>query len=86
MYELVFLSGVSKEFAKLDFIGQKTIKNKLILLSENSSKLKNNIKPLKGEYKGKFRLIVNQYRVIFKIQNDKIIIIIVSIRHREEIY
>jgi len=55
-------------------------------LVENPELLKNNIKPLKGEYKGKFRLRVNQYRIVFKIQDEELIVIIVRIGHRKEIY
>ncbi len=86
MYSLHFLSSAKKEFAKLDRVIQKLIKEKLLLLVENPELLKNNIKPLKGEYKGKFRLRVNQYRIVFKIQDEELIVIIVRIGHRKEIY
>ncbi|MDX9744166.1 MAG: type II toxin-antitoxin system RelE/ParE family toxin [Arcobacteraceae bacterium] len=86
MYSLHFLSSAKKEFAKLDTVIQKLIKEKLLLLVENPELLKNNIKPLKGEYKGKFRLRVNQYRIVFQIKDEELIIIIVRIGHRKEIY
>lgn len=86
MYSLHFLNSAKKEFAKLDTIIQKLIKEKLLLLVENPELLKNNIKPLKGEYKGKFRLRVNQYRIVFQIKDEELIIIIVRIGHRKEIY
>jgi len=38
---------------------------KLLILSQNPEALKNNIKPLKGEYKGLKRLRVGRYRIIF---------------------
>ncbi len=86
MYKLVFLSSAKKEFKKLDFVVQKNIKEKLILLSTNPEALKNNIKALKGEFKGKFRLRTGQYRVIFQKKDDKLIITIIAIGHRKEIY
>ena len=86
MYKLLFLSSAKKEFKKLDFVVQKHIKEKLILLSTNPEVLKNNIKALKGEFKGKFRLRINQYRVIFQIKDDELIIAIIAIGHRKEIY
>lgn len=86
MYALNFLSSAKKEFKKLDTLAQKTIKEKLILLSTNPDILKNNIKALKGEYKGKFRLRVNQYRVIFQVKDEELIIIVVRIGHRREVY
>jgi len=86
MYSLVFLTSAKKEFKKLDFVVQKRIKEKLILLVENPDVLKNNIKPLKGEHQGKFRLRINQYRVIFQIKDDELIITIIRVGHRKEVY
>lgn len=86
MYELHFLSSAKKEFAKLDIVAQKTIKEKLLILTTNPDTLKNNIKTLKGEYKGKFRLRINQYRVVFQVKDEELIIIVIRIGHRKEVY
>ena len=86
MYSLQFLASARKEFKNLDAVVQKLIKEKLILLVENPELLKNNIKPLKGEHKGKFRLRVHQYRIIFQIKDDELIITIIRVGHRKEIY
>jgi len=86
MYSLVFLTSAKKEFKKLDATAQKRIKEKLMLLVENPEVLKNNIKPLKGEHQGKFRLRVNQYRVIFQVKEKELIITIIRIGHRKEVY
>ena len=84
MYSLKFLNSAKKEFSKLDKNIQKLIKEKLLILSNNPDEL--NIKPLKGEYKGKFRLRVNDYRIIYKIEDDKIMIVVIRIAHRKEVY
>jgi mRNA interferase RelE/StbE len=86
MYELNFLSSAKKEFKKLDTPAQKIIKEKLLLLVTNPDALKNNIKALKGEYKGKFRLRIHQYRVVFQVKDKELIIIVVRIGHRKEVY
>jgi len=86
MYTLNFLKSAQKEFKKLDTPTQKIIKEKLLLLVENPEILKNNIKALKGEYKGKFRLRVKQYRVIFQVKDEELIIVVVRIGHRKEVY
>jgi len=86
MYELHFLSSAEKEFKKLDTPVQKIIKEKLLLLTTNPDILKNNIKALKGEYKGKFRLRINQYRVVFQVKDEELIIIVVRVGHRKEVY
>ena len=85
MYSLNFLNSAKKEFKKLDSVAQKSIKEKLILLVENPEILKNNIKALKGEYKGKFRLRINQYRVVFQVKDEELIIIVVRVGHRKEV-
>lgn len=86
MYELNFLSSAKKEFAKLDTVAQKIIKEKLLLLVTNPDILKNNIKALKGEYKGKFRLRINQYRVVFQVKEEILVIVVIRIGHRQEVY
>lgn len=86
MYTLHFLSSAKKEFKKLDSVAQKSIKEKLILLVENPEILKNNIKALKGEYRGKFRLRINQYRVVFQVKDEELIIIVIRVGHRKEVY
>ena len=86
MYKLVFLSSAKKEFKKLDRVAQKFIKEKLLLLTKDPNSLKNNLKALQGKHKGKFRLRVGDYRVILKKEDEKLIIIVISVGHRKEIY
>ena len=86
MYTLTFLTSAQKEFRKLDTVAQKRIKKKLLLLVENPEVLKNNIKALKGEHQGKFRLRISQYRVIFQIKEGELMITIIRVGHRKEIY
>lgn len=86
MYKLIFLTSAKKEFKKLDFVAQKLIKEKLIILSENPDSVKNSIKSLQGKHKGKFRFRVSDYRVIIKKEDDKLIITIISVGHRKNIY
>jgi len=86
LYSLVFLGTAQKEFKKLDFIVQKKIKSKLETLCTNPKTLENNIKALKGEFHGKFRLRINQYRVIFQIKDKELIITIIRMGHRKEVY
>jgi len=64
--KIKFLNIAKKELAKLNKNSQILIKEKLLILAENGEKLSNNIKPLKGKYKGKFRLRVGDYRIIYE--------------------
>ncbi len=86
MYTIEFLPSAKKELKKLDFVVQKQLKEKIVLLATDPDTLKNNIKALKGEYSGKFRLRVGSYRVIFQIIDEQVLIIVVRIGHRKEIY
>jgi len=86
MYQLSFLTSAKKELQKLDKVTQKLIKQKLLTLATNPKVLKNNIKALKGEYKGKYRLRVNNYRIIYTIKDKELIITVIRIAHRKEIY
>lgn len=86
MYAIEFLPSAKKELSQLDRVIQKQLKEKIILLATDPDKLKNNIKALKGESSGKFRLRVRDYRVIFRIAEEKILITIIRIGHRKEVY
>lgn len=86
MYAIEFLPSAKKELSQLDRLIQKQLKEKIILLATDPDRLKNNIKALKGEYSGKFRLRVRDYRVIFRITEEKILITIIRIGHRKEVY
>jgi addiction module RelE/StbE family toxin len=43
-------------------------------------------KPLRYSLKGHRRLRVNDYRVIYRIENETNIVIIIAIKHRKDIY
>ena len=86
MYRLEFLPLAQKEFKRLDKIAQIKIKKKLLILTENPDVLRNNIKALKGQYSGLFRLRVADYRVIFRVKDEQVLIIIVRIGHRKNVY
>jgi len=86
MYAIEFLPSAKKELSSLDFAIQKQLKEKIIVLATDPSKLKNNIKALKGEYEGKFRLRVRDYRILFRIEEVRVFILIIRIGHRKEVY
>lgn len=86
MYELKFLSSAKKEFKKLDIVAQKLIKEKLTLLSQDPESVKNNLTALQGTHKGKLRLRVGAYRVVIKKEDQVLIITVISVGHRKDIY
>jgi mRNA interferase RelE/StbE len=85
-YKIEFLQEAKKDLKKIDSVMQKVIKEKIITLAENPEKLKNNIKALKGEFNNKFRLRIRDYRIVFRIENETVTILIIAIGHRKDIY
>ena len=87
MYALSFLKKARDELSKIEPIWQKRIKAKLEILAKNPVALMNSIKALKGnKYKGLARLRVGHYRIIFQKKEKDLIILIVRIAHRGDVY
>jgi mRNA interferase RelE/StbE len=86
MYKLRFLDKALDDFKKIDKPHQMIIKEKLSILAKNPSVLSNNIKKISGTKEKLYRLRIGSYRVIFKKEKDKLIIIVIRIGHRKEIY
>ena len=45
-----------------------------------------NIKRLKGQFSDYYRYRIGDYRLFYKIENEKIMIFIVDIKHRKDAY
>ena len=86
MYKVELTKTAFKDLQKLPKHIQKIIIDKLDILSQNPDLLKNNIKTLKGKYKGLKRLRVGKYRIIFEERETELVILIIRIAHRGEIY
>jgi mRNA interferase RelE/StbE len=86
VYRLVFLDKALDELRKINRARQKIIRAKLLILAGNPAALKNNIKRLSGPEEAVYRLRIGAYRVIFKKDEARLIILVVRIGHRREIY
>jgi mRNA interferase RelE/StbE len=86
MYKLKFLGKALEDLKRIDRAHQKIIKAKLLILEKNPAALKNNIKRIGRTEDNLFRLRTGSYRVIFKKKADQLIILIVRIGHRKEVY
>ena len=86
MYKLLFLGRAVNDLARIARPHQRIIKEKLLILAEDPGALRNNIKRLSADVKDLFRLRVGSYRVIFKKHEKDLIILIIRIGHRKEIY
>ncbi|MBC8442447.1 MAG: type II toxin-antitoxin system RelE/ParE family toxin [Deltaproteobacteria bacterium] len=45
-----------------------------------------NIKKLKGDFEGYYRYRVGSYRLFYLIDNEKVIVVIVDLKHRQSAY
>jgi mRNA interferase RelE/StbE len=87
VYELKFLGRALDDLKRIDKPHQRIIKEKLLILAHNPEALKNNIKRLQGGgSEDLFRLRVGSYRVVFKKEDRRLLILVVRIGHRKEIY
>lgn len=86
MYQLKFLGKAEKDLKNIDLPHRKIIKEKLLILAKNPEVLKNNIKKLSGSKEDYYRLRIGNYRVIFKKEDKNLIIFVIRIGHRREIY
>ena len=84
MYKVVYLDQVEEDLAKLDKSTAKKILARIeTYLARGPKELG---KPLKGEFQGYWRYRWGNYRVIYKIAEREILILILRIGHRKDIY
>lgn len=83
MYKVAFNKGAQKEFLELEKSTQEQVAKKII-------DLQNGIfigdKSLKGKHKGKFRKRAGDYRIVYLKENNILVITLVRIAHRREVY
>jgi len=86
-YRLFFEERALKELAKIDKPFRLRIKEKLLALAADYERFKGSLKRLKGKDFGEYeRLRVGDYRVIFRREAERLIIVVVRIGHRKEVY
>jgi mRNA interferase RelE/StbE len=67
-------------------IHKKIIKVKLLILARNPAALKNSIRRLSGPEEAIYRLRVGAYRVIFKKDEAWLMILVIRVGHRRDVY
>lgn len=83
MYSIAFEKNAEKEFLKLDTKAQEIVATKIIDLKNG---IFDNDKSLKGTHKGKFRKRAGNYRIIYLKENNVLLISIIRVAHRKEVY
>jgi mRNA interferase RelE/StbE len=83
VYKLLFDDKVAKDLKKIDKLWQKKI------LEVIKTKLVQNPyigKKLVGDLSSYYRYRVNDYRIIYEILEDEILLVVVKIKHRKDVY
>jgi mRNA interferase RelE/StbE len=84
MYQILFVSGLDKDLKKISKADQKRIINKVESLAKNP--FSSGCKALQGELVGYYRIRSGNYRIIYSVDKEKVIILILKIGHRGSIY
>ena len=84
MYKVVYLDQIESDLKKLDKSTARKILEKIEKYLARDPK--NLGKLLKGEFQGYWRYRWEDYRVIYKISEKEILIVVLRIGHRKSIY
>ena len=83
MFKIIIPKATFKELEKIDTVNQKLIFEKIKDLEVGNF---SSDKALKGRYKSKFRKRAGNYRIIYLKENDILVITLIRIAHRKEVY
>ena len=75
-----------REFRKLDRRTQETVKDWIAKNLKGCANSRESGKALKGNLKGLWRYRVGDYRLICRIEDDRLVILAVSVGHRSGVY
>ena len=85
MYDLIYDKKYLKSLRKLDIQAQKIITNWVENNLLNCEEPRFSGKPLTGNFKGLWRYRIGSYRLLAKIDEDKLIIFAINRRQRRNI-
>jgi mRNA interferase RelE/StbE len=83
MFKIIIPKTTFKELEKIDTQNQKLIFEKIKDLESGNF---SSDKALKGKHKGKFRKRAGNYRIVYLKENDILVITLIRISHRKEVY
>ena len=83
-YLVEFTLQAEKDFSRLDKTITQHIADKIDWLSQNIEFITPT--PLKGNFKGKYKLRVGDWRMIYSLDHSSHIITIYAVGHRSEVY
>lgn len=81
-----FTESAKRELSKLDRQGQKDIITYLETRIASDQDPRRFGKPLKADLSGLWRYRVRDYRILCQIKDDVLLVLVVSVGHRKDIY
>ncbi len=83
-YKVEFTLQAEEDLSRLDKTIAQHIANKIDWLSQIMESIIP--APLKGQFRGKYKLRVGDWRVIYSFEHSSQLITIYAVRHRREVY
>ena len=83
-YAIEFTHQAEEDLAHLDKTMAQQIANRIDWLSQNMTSISPT--PLKGRFRGKYKLRVGDWRIVYSFEHASHVITIYAIRHRSEVY
>ncbi len=83
MYKVEYARGVTKDLSKLP---KNIVAKALEIVEKELAKNPEAGKPLTGPYKGLWKYRLGDYRIIYTIERSKLVVFVLRIRHRKDVY
>ncbi len=83
MYRIIVTKYALKELSGINKDDQQRIFDKIKDLEKG---VFTNDRPLKGKHQGKFRKRCGNYRIVYLKENDVLLITVIRVAHRKEVY
>lgn len=84
-YKVEFVKSAQKEFDRLAAKLQAQTAEALNLLAQNPFSELLKVKKLKGA-DNLYRIRLGDYRILYEIRNEQLIVLVIKISHRSEVY
>jgi mRNA interferase RelE/StbE len=82
-YKIEFTAAAKRQFDKLPDTARRRLAETVDRLSENPRPA--GIKKLSGE-EGLYRVRAGDYRIVYRIEDSRLLVLVVKIGHRREVY
>lgn len=85
-FDIEFTTKAEKEMSKMDKQTARKILNYLKMRVSSQSDPRNFGKELKGNLAGLWRYRVENHRIICKIEDERMVVLVVRVGHRKDVY